>query len=621
MPVTPPPSPKPTLVPPPPRPGQPSSGSPALKTAGSSSVTKSPSPIPVTSRTKLQVWDGKATVDNVVYFVDGPVNVNWAGKDFRWWFDYKTNAPGFAGRARWEISRSPFVDLADWKPTDGYGYTGVADGTQFRMDLKPYAPIPGYLTTTAKVPGPPKVGTQVQSKPANASPAPPDIPGVFNPTAPGTSSKPGTSGTTAKMGAPQPPAAATGAPGTSSKPGTSGTQAMVAKQPPSAATGPVAAAEPGPVKLPPLQSLYVRVVPLDSNGADADLPSNFVELKFGPAEKAPPFKLDPAMWPQITFLPGEYRPVQGYTSDWQCWVKATQDFSFPSWQIHKGDVANSCNHHSDVLSDFADAVEGFVSLLKSFVNGVSSAFDSIKSFATSTIAGALGCSSNPTCKTLIETGLDAGLVALGMPPDLPDFDALEAMGEDYLAETIAQQVAAQTGVPFADEATKAAVKKMIDEGKKAADSGGGGSSNFWIPDDGHQYKPLLVMLSVSNPGAKNTAAMYLEITETGTRYKGATALIPSLQPNQSFKVGIALQATKDPKAWMALLPTKDDYTNPLDLGTAVTKTQQAEAALKAWRSEYLSGTVTFRAKLILSPFDKQVFERSCKADQPACLVQ
>ena len=547
----------------------------------------------MTSRTKLQVWDGRPTNQNIEYFVDGPVAVIWTRKDFRWWFDYTTNAPGFAGRARWEISRTPFVDWADWKPTDGYGYAGVADGTRFRMDLKPYAPIPGYLATTATVPGQPNVGTQSQSKPANASPVS-NIPGQSNPPKPGASSKPGPGSTPAMAGAKQPPPAATGA---------------------AVATAHV------PVALPALRSLYVRVVPLDSNGADADLPSNFVELKFGPAEKAPPFKLDPAMWPQITFLPYEYRPVQAYTLDWQCWVKATQNFPAGSMfgQMSKGGLVNICDNDDGPVDQFIETVGGFVDLLKSVVNGVSSAFDSLKSVAVSGIASAVGCSDD-WCKALISAGLNAGLVALGMPPDLPDFDALQAMGEDYLVETIAQEVAAKTGMPGAEEATKLAVKEMIDKGKQAADSGGGGSSKLWIPDDGHQYKPLLVTVSVSNPGAANTPAMYLQITEAGTRYEDATLPIPSLKSNQSIKIKIALNPTKDPKAWMALLPTKDDY-NGLDLGTALTKQQQAQAALNAWRSEYLSGMVTFRAKLILSPFDKQVFERSCTADKPQCIVQ
>ena len=549
-------------------------------------MTKSPSPIPVTSRTRLQLWNGNQALEKVRIFVNGPVNVDWTRKDLTWWFQFTTSAAGFAGHARWELSRTPFVEWADWKPTDGYGFEGVADATKFFIGLEPYAPIPGFLATTAKVPGPPQAG--MQPKPANASPAS-DIPGQFTPPQPGVRGLPAK-----EAGKPVLPAAQG--------------EAVVAGQ--------------GLVNLPALRSLYVRVVPLDSTGADADLPSNFVELRFGPAEKAPPFKLDPAVWPQITFLPYEYRPVQAYTSDWQCWVKATQDIPGGSMlgAMTKGSSLNTCAHDDGPIDQFFETMGGFIGLLKSFVNGVSAAFDSIKSFATSTIAGALGCSGKPMCESLISAGLNAGLIALGMPPDLPDFNALQSMGEDYLAETIAQQVAAQTGVPFADEATKQAVKEMIDKGTQAAESGGGGSSMFWIPDDARQYKPLLVMVSASNTGAANTAAMYLEITETGTRYKGATLLIPSLQPNQSFKVGVALKPTKDPKGWMELLPTKEDYESML-LGTAVTKLQQAEAALKAWRSEYLSGMVTFRARLILSPFDKQVFERSCMADKPQCLVQ
>jgi len=563
----------------------------------SQAIAEQGKPVKIVSSTTLQVWDGKATVDNVKYFVDGPVDVDWAKKTLTWWFKYTTTAPNAApAKARWEMSRAPFPQWGMWEPYPGFGYAGPANGTRFPIDLNPYAPRPEGWVPSVKVGGPPQNVGQAKAAGGGGADKPPTLSQA--------SSLP------SDLKIPQP--------------GKAGSGGMVSTI---------------PAKLPASLSLYVRVVPLDKNGKDADVPSNFVELRFGPAEKAPPFNLDPKVWPQIAFV--SYRPVQGYTFDWQCWVKAAEDIKAPAVfnlgvnpgtqdnlviLFHKGETRNSCDKDDGgIVGDIVDAIGGFVELFKDFVNGVSGAFDSIKTFAASTIASAIpGCSGNSLCEGAIMTGINAGLVALGVPPDLPDFDQLQAMGEDYLAETIAQQVAAQTGLPGADAATKAAVKKMIDEGKKAAQSGGNGSS-LWIPDDAHQYKPLLVIVSASNPGTGSAAAMYLEINDTGTRYNPAKVAIPSLSPGESFKIAIALQPTKDPKAWMGLLPTDAEYQqNGLAevMALIVQKHQLAHDALKAWRAEYLAGMVTFRARLTLPPFvGKQVFEKSCMADKPACLVQ
>jgi len=222
------------------------------------------------------------------------------------------------------------------------------------------------------------------------------------------------------------------------------------------------------------------------------------------------------------------------------------------------------------------------------------------------------------------------MAALGMPPDLPDFDQLQAMGEGYLLDAVAQQVAANTNLPFADVAAKAALKEFIEKGKEAAQGGGGGASP-WIPDDSKQYKPLLLTLAVTNPSATgSTPAMYLEITEPGgSRYKQRTVAVPALAPGQSVKVSVALEPVQDPKAWMALLPAQEEYLKALGImGSAgeqkivLAKIAQADTALKNWRTTYLSGTVQLQAALKLPPFVYKVaYQTSCFADKQGCLVQ
>ena len=551
---------------------------PSLQTSPSSGGN----PVNVASRTALQVWDGKPMLDSQRIFVPGPVDVDWGRTPLPWWFQVTTTAPtAVVVKGRWEMSRTGFGDWGAWTPLPGIGYTGPVDSSRFVIALDPFAPRPpdwpvkvslaGQLAPVAQAKGGGGGSGSISTLPpqfAQASSLPPDL----------RIQQPGQTGQAGKVPA-------------------------------------------FPSILPVSLSLYVRVVLVDTNGKDADLPSNAVELRFGPPKTAPTFNMDPKYWPVVTFV--SYRPVQGYTFDWQCWVKAAKDikttdpFSNASVILfHAGDTRSTCDSSSSILDDFVDALGGFVDILKSFINWVSNAYSSIKEFAVSKLVSVIpGCSDSPPCQFAVQAGLNTGLAALGMPPDLPDFDQLQAMGEGYLVDAIAQQVAAKTNLPFAEEATKAALQEMIDKGKQTLHGGGSGSS-AWIPDDSKQYKPLFATFAVTNPSATHpTPAMYLELSEPGgSTYTPTTVAVPGLAPGKSVKVSIALKPVKDPKAWMGLLPTQKDYGN---VGVWFQKMESAKKALQNWRTAYLTGAVKLRATLKLPPFvEKTVYESSFPAGKP-----
>ena len=560
------------------------------------------------SMTKLAVWDGKPMpAANQRIYVRGPVDVDWAKKSLVWWFRGTTTAPGAVpGKWRWEMSRTPFASYGPWQPTPGIGYAGTADGVQFTVNLNPHAPRPPGWPVEVSAASQPQpgvggvvagslAGTQAPTF-ANRSGIPPDI-----------------------MGAP------------------SGTRGEFT---------------PPPTLPPAVQvslSLFVRVVPLDAAGNDADLPSNFVELRFGPAEKPTPFDPNPKHWPVVSFV--SYRPVQAYTWDWQCWVEAATDIKAPVfWDVgvdpgtknqnlvlfKKGTTRNVCNSDdSSIVDDFVDAVGGFIEMMGKVVDWVSKTYANLKAEVASTI-----CGDNAACKVAVQAGLNAGLAALGVPPDLPDFDQLQAMGEGYLLDAVAQQVVAKTGSDLAGTVAKEALQEFIAKGKAAA-QGGNGGGGAWIPDDSKQYKPLLLTLAVSNPSTSGaTPAMYLEVSEPGgKRYLPRTVAVPSLAPTQSVKVSVVLDPVNDPKAWMALLPTQAEYLAATSLGGSSggfggsltidpadklvqTKTAQADAALKSWRSTYLTGSVNLQAALKQPPFVYKVaYKTQCFADKQGCLVQ
>jgi hypothetical protein len=552
-------------------------------------------PANLISRTKLRESDGHPMAAyNQWNYVDGPISVDWAQKNLLWWFKFTTTATtAVPGKARWEVSRAPFPAGA-WKPVPGFGYSGPTGGTEFTIDLGSYAPRPpDWPGTTAAVRGQlPAAQTRAGGNPL--------LPGFPQTPEPSNRVKPG------------------------------------GLQNGQASSGQNVALKSGPALAASL-SLYVRVVPLDKTGHDADLPSNAVELRFGPGESAPPFNVNPQIYPQVALI--SYRPVKGYAFDWQCWVKATQDIKVaditsvipghssqllaqkPQTYVlyHKGDTRSTCQHDDSILDDFIDAIGGFIGMLKDFVNWVSNCYDSLKKSVVSAIGNAI-CNGDGFCESVIQQGLNAGLVALGMPPELPDFDQLEAMGEGYLVDTIAANAAA-SGIPFSEDAAKLALQEMIKKGKEASTSGGSGAT-LWIPDPGHQYKPLLLMVNVANPSrTASTPAMYLEITETGgAHYQPASVAFPALAPGKSFKLAVALKPVDDPKAWMNLLPSQEELSKAVTTANVIAEKQnEAYKAWQAWGAKYTKGSLQFHAALKSPPFvRKDLFNAACKADQPTC---
>lgn len=547
---------------------------------------------------KLLVWSGIGHVDQGYPYVDGPIAVDWTRKDLNWRFKLEGHIASDASRRgpvllRWELSRTPFPAWSTWKPAPGFSAWGSVDGRpEFVVNLAPLAPRPPDWPTVARA----SVSTTGTVK-ATTVLKPPA--GTTGGSASATGMPPSAQNTTTSVlrrrsadASPVSPIPSdiTRGPGDAPPGGNSAvtragdftvaplTEAQLAR---------LTAA------MPALRSLYLRVVPVDSAGNPIGRPTRTVELRFGPVEKQPEFKFT-INWPTVKVI--GYRPVRAYDFDWQCHVVAAHDIKVP-WPggspqtiVAKGAKRNACEKKdSSLLDDIVDTFGSFVELVEGFTNWVSDTYASLKSTLISAVASAIpGCGDSPTCKGALEAGLNAGLAAIGMPPDLPDFDQLQAMGEGYLVDMVAQQ-AAQSGVPFSEDATRAALKEMIKQGKEAMS--GGSSSGDWIPDDSRRYKPMLLTMEVSNtlPDGAMTTAVDLTLAETGSaRYRSQRVPIPRLAAGKSYRLAVALEPTSDPGAWMDLLPTAQDI-KMFDMSGYFAKQDQAKAAWSSWKSTYTTG--------------------------------
>lgn len=147
------------------------------------------------------------------------------------------------------------------------------------------------------------------------------------------------------------------------------------------------------------------------------------------------------------------------------------------------------------VSDLGDAITGFVDDISQMVNFASSFYEELKGAVVKGVAAGLdaipGVSCSSICQAALQAGLEAGLAAMGLPPSLPNFDQLAAMGEEYLAA----EIAAQVGVPpeLVNYASGEAKKFVKDAAQQMGDDFDvPGLPEWLVPEVGLEY-PVLTL--------------------------------------------------------------------------------------------------------------------------------
>jgi hypothetical protein len=493
--------------------------------------------------TTLQGWDGVITPDypQANTYGPGPIVVDWNRKNLTWWFSASTTAPAMVNY-EWQVAAYGFPP-GTWTPIPGLDGKGTATGMEFMIDLDPFAPRP--------------LGWHPKFFAGNGKATHSSKPIFFSPIPAAQRNKVSTLSKFA--GVFIPPSA------------NASMNAFIAQ-------GPPAVGQP--------MTLFARVVPLGLDGTPVGPPSNVVRFDFGEPAPTKPIELPNLSPPALHYA--AYDPVRWFTFDYRCHVIASQDWIDPitgAILIPKGQPANMCDDDDSILDNIVETFGSFVEFLGDFVDWVSETYSNVKgeliSFAASNIPGC-----DATCELAIEIGVNAGLAAVGMPPDLPNVDQLQAMGEGYLVDTIVTAAEQQTGASVPDvvkDELKEAVHDMIEEAKDLADGGDG--SSFWVPNRLKQFRAPIITVDLTNNGNKLTLPTTLVLQDLdGDRYHPASFLVPSLKPGQTLRIALTLTPKDDPEGWMALLPTSGD-----GIASFVLKYEQAEAALNAWAAKYRAG--------------------------------
>ena len=135
-----------------------------------------------------------------------------------------------------------------------------------------------------------------------------------------------------------------------------------------------------------------------------------------------------------------------------------------------------------LLGGFQGLITGTLDALGLAVNESAAAWESIKAAVVKVVASAISatgiadCAPGSVCAGLVETALNTGLAAMGVPPSLPNWDQLVDQGFEYMAYQVASQ-AGVAGVPGVQQLTKEVAEKMVSTAVAAMKQNRGADNN------------------------------------------------------------------------------------------------------------------------------------------------
>jgi len=214
-------------------------------------------------------------------------------------------------------------------------------------------------------------------------------------------------------------------------------------------------------------TFYVRILPLKGSAPFAVQPtgasSNMVLVRYLPsgealAETGAPG--GPVYETQIV----EFTPYRAADPAYKACTVLTQDINYgfgngssiPAGTQSCGCPGVSCGGGSscslddpgswlsDCPAEAAEAIGGAITDLYEFGAGL---YNGAKDFMVDTLSAGL-CNENflgaaipeDECKALVNIGVNVGLAAMGLPPEIPDFEALLDEGLEYAVATLASQI-------------------------------------------------------------------------------------------------------------------------------------------------------------------------------------
>ncbi len=227
------------------------------------------------------------------------------------------------------------------------------------------------------------------------------------------------------------------------------------------------------------------------------------------------------------------------------------------WFTPKSGSSGSGNPLEGLGGALVGLATGAYSTLGSFVNYLHSLSSEIENTVTGVILKVVqvvdvldGCSAlkgaGLSCKDLVKAGLKIGLTSMGVPPvSIPNWEELQSQGFDYLAASMANEIANATGVPASltesklRELVEQATQKALAEITAKRSQGSGLGYDWLLPYAGIEPASLRLVFqkNLSDPLPKTMRY----IRSKNALFEGGDTLIPYLFPlNNQLTVPMVL---------------------------------------------------------------------------------
>lgn len=206
-------------------------------------------------------------------------------------------------------------------------------------------------------------------------------------------------------------------------------------------------------------------------------------------------------------------------------------------------------------STWSNLWDDFVELAKQTYSGIQSAYNGIKSEVAVFIADRftfLGEDARNLIEKAVTKLIDVGLASIGLPPSLPDFEAMAGEGLDYCLKVALAETSAAAGVPI-DEIPIEVQNQVTNEVKNRIESLAEMNRinplnvDFLKPASEAAYRPAYIDVrvynqhGVSSPTGTLTVSFYPVRAPHYNFYEYVTLPVPSLKPGDETIIRVYLK--------------------------------------------------------------------------------
>lgn len=325
--------------------------------------------------------------------------------------------------------------------------------------------------------------------------------------------------------------------------------------------------------IPLVANYYVRAVVLDSKGAVLGEPSNTVRIEYGDWNSSDAHAVAAAINQKITSAIAKYEakvieelkkkqeaeknichpvvrivaydrrhPGQGINPRH---FIATADVTMNGHHYRKGtpiDLEEAAIDARTWYEKFGDTFSDAVQFFASIVDAISKEYEDLKEEVVNAASSMSGIPPE-----VLMFALNTGLMELGIPPSLPNFDQLLDKGASALTDQLTSQVG---DVPGADLAVPFLVNQLKSGVKDIAHAPPAPGGLNMVPDPRYAYRPAKLTLEVTFPHnyqgtMHHTVHSAIFVSEAHHLFKPVLVPLPSVARGHTRKITFYLREDKD----------------------------------------------------------------------------